>query len=85
MNYQSIDFLDVAFENVPIYLFIYWSFTPLLTLFQLYHGDSSLIHDPWVNTPVLGYKICLAQGHSTMTEVPRLGIEPGTPGFENVP
>ena len=26
--------------------------------------------------------MCLAQGHSTMTVVPRLGIEPGTPGFE---
>ena len=24
------------------------------TLFQLYHGDSSLIRDPWVNKPVLG-------------------------------
>ena len=30
------------------------SFTPFSTLFQLYHGDSSLIHDPWVNKPVLG-------------------------------
>ena len=27
----------------------YLGFTPLSTLFQLYHGDSSLIHDPWVN------------------------------------
>ena len=26
--------------------------------------------------------MCLAQGHSTMTVEPRLGIEPGTPGFE---
>ena len=26
--------------------------------------------------------MCLAQGHSTMTAVPRLGIEHGTPGFE---
>ena len=41
-----------------------------------------IIHDPWVNKPVLGYKMCLAQGHSTMTVVPQLGIEPGTPGFE---
>ena len=23
-----------------VYLFIYWDFTPLSTLFQLYHGDS---------------------------------------------
>ena len=52
------------------YLFIYWGFTPLSKLFQLYHGDSSLIHDPWVNKPVLGKKMCLAQGHSTMTVVP---------------
>ena len=35
------------------YLF-YWGFTPLSTLFQLYHGGSSLIHDPLVNKPVLG-------------------------------
>ena len=27
--------------------------------------------------------MCLAKGHSTMTVVPRLGIEPGTPGFES--
>ena len=27
--------------------------------------------------------MCLAQGHSTMTVVPRLGIEPGTPGFKS--
>ena len=26
--------------------------------------------------------MCLAQGHSTMIVVPRLGIEPETPGFE---
>ena len=28
--------------------------------------------------------MCLVQGHSTMTEVSRLGIEPGTLGFENM-
>ena len=26
----------------------------LTTLFQLYQGDSSLIHDPWVNKPLPG-------------------------------
>ena len=36
-------------------------FMPFSTLFQLYHHDSSLIHDPWVNRPAL------AQGDSTMT------------------
>ena len=41
------------FNNQVTELF-YWGFTPLLTLFQLYHGNSSLIHDPWVNKPVLG-------------------------------
>ena len=66
--------------NLFIYLF-YWGFTPLPTLFQLSHGDSSVIHHPWVNKPVLGWKMCPAKGHSTMTVVPRLGIEPGTPGF----
>ena len=50
---------------------------PLSKLFQLYHGDNSLIHDPWVNKPDLGQKICLAKGYSTMTTAPRLGIEPG--------
>ena len=38
---------------LTFYLF-YLSFTPFLTLFQLYHVDSSLIHDPWVNKLVLG-------------------------------
>ena len=44
-------------KNEPAHFFIflfYWRFTPLSTSFQLYHGDSSLIHDPWVNKPVLG-------------------------------
>ena len=39
----------LAVKEGSHYLFIYWGFTPLSTLFQLYHGDSSLIHDPWVN------------------------------------
>ena len=43
-----------ADSRAKIDLFIYWGFTPLSSLFQLYHGDSSLIHDPWVNKPVLG-------------------------------
>ena len=53
----------MSFENILNHLrlyptqddlFIYWGFTPLSTLFQFYHSDSSLIHDPWVNKPVLG-------------------------------
>ena len=28
--------------------------TPFSTLFQLYHGNSSLIYDRWVNKPVQG-------------------------------
>ena len=72
--------LATMFSN----LLFYWGFTPLSTLFHLYHGDSSLIHDPWVNKPVPGYKMCLAQGHSTMTVVPWLGIEPGTLGFKSL-
>ena len=47
------------------YLFIYWGFTPLSTLFQLYHIDSSLIHDPWVNKPVLGFEIPNANNSTT--------------------
>ena len=43
--------------NLSSKKFIYLSgFTPLSTLFQLYQGDSSLIHDPWVNKPVLSSK-----------------------------
>ena len=36
--------------------FVLSGFMPFSTLFQLYPGDSScsLIHDPWVNKPVLG-------------------------------
>ena len=45
---------SLTLADTYIYLFIYWGFTPLSTLFQLYHGDSSLIHDRWVNKPVLG-------------------------------
>ena len=33
-------------DVTKVNLFIYWGFTPLSTIFQLYHGDSSLIHDP---------------------------------------
>ena len=47
--------------------FLYWSFTLFSTLFQLYHGDSSPIHVPWVNKQILGLEMCLAQGLSTMT------------------
>ena len=36
-----------------IFILFYWGFTPFSTFFQLYHGNSSLIHDPWVNKPVL--------------------------------
>ena len=51
MGRNSCLFMVKLHEN----LFIsFWGFTPLSTLFQLYHGDSSLTHDPWVNNPVLG-------------------------------
>ena len=33
---------------------IFLCFTPFSTLFHLYHGDSSLMHDPLVIKPVLG-------------------------------
>ena len=44
---------------------IEWCFTPLLTVFQSYHGDSSHYSClSWVS-PVLGWALkCLAQGHS---------------------
>ena len=45
----------------------YFGFTPLLTLFQLYRGGCSIMYDPWVNKPVLGWDMCLAQWHSTMS------------------
>ena len=62
---------------------IYWDYTPFSTLFQLYHGDSPLIHDPWVQQKVQGWEMCPAQGHSTIFVGPRLGIEPGTPGSKS--
>ena len=47
--------IPLSFKKVlDLICLFYWGFTPLSTLFQLYHGDSSLIRDPWVNKPVLG-------------------------------
>ena len=59
-------------RNLVFCLFVLLGLTPISTLFQLYHGNSSIIHDPWVNKPVL----C-----SNMNVVTLLWIEPGTPGF----
>ena len=46
-------------------LLIDWCFTPLSTVFQSYHGNSShYSYLTWVS-PVLGWALkCLAQGHS---------------------
>ena len=56
--------------HILVYLFIryYKVFFTVFNLIQLYHGHSPLIHHGrCVNKPVLGYEICLTQGHSTMT------------------
>ena len=58
-KYSNVSGLYAELCRVPLsvirkVLFIYLSFMPFSTLFQLYHGDSSLIHDPCVNKPVLG-------------------------------
>ena len=42
------ELIQTAPSDGKVCLF-YWGFTPLSTLFQIYHGNSSLIHDPWVN------------------------------------
>ena len=60
-----------------------WCFTPLSTVFQLYHGDSSHYSClSWVS-PVLGWALkCLAQGysHEKNPEDP-VRREPRTPGL----
>ena len=44
-NNQSVETTDVAFVKEPMKemssLMVGWCFTPLLTVFQSYHGDSS--------------------------------------------
>ena len=58
---------------------IEWCFTPLSTVFQSYHGDSSQYScHSWVS-PVLGWALkCLAQGHShEKTQRIQCGSNPG--------
>ena len=58
---------------------IEWCFTPLSTVFQSYHGDSSHYSClSWVS-PVLGWALkCLAQGHSQeKTQRIQCGSNPG--------
>ena len=58
--------LWVSILSIPAFEWlIEWCFTPLLTVFQSYHGDSSHYScHSWVS-PVLGWALkCLAQGHS---------------------
>ena len=70
-------FLHYSILQIPIYLvwafwvqnwlidwLIEWCFTPLSTVFQSYHGDSShYSYLSWVS-PVLGWALkCLVQGH----------------------
>ena len=35
-------------------LLFYWGFTLFSIFIQSHHGDSSLVHDPWVKKSVLG-------------------------------
>ena len=59
-------FSNVLFTRIVIEVrLIKWCFTPLSTLFQSYHGDSSqYLCLSWVS-PVLGWALkCPATGHS---------------------
>ena len=51
-------------NNLEIDKSFYYDFTPFSILFKLNHGDSSHIHDPRVNKPVLGYELCLYKRHA---------------------
>ena len=42
---------ELLYRDIDLFC---WGFTSFSTLVQLYHGDSSLIHEPSVNRPVLG-------------------------------
>ena len=53
---------DYPTTDPNIYVQQKHGFKLLSALFQLYHGDSSLIRDPWENKPVLGYDMCLSKG-----------------------
>ena len=62
---------------------IEWCFTPLSTVFQLYHGDSSHYSCLSLVLPVLGWALmCLAQGHSHVKNPEdQVRLEPKTLGL----
>ena len=68
-----------------VWVLIEWCFTPLLTVFQSYNGDSSHYSClSWVS-PVLGWALkCLAQGHShEKTQRIQCGSNPGPLDYES--
>ena len=42
---QNISIITQFYPVLWVFVLFHWVFTSLSTLFQLYHGDSSLIHD----------------------------------------
>ena len=80
-QFASYDY-NTFYSSTEIYTMNVYCFMAHRQLRSFSAQLNLIINDPWVNKPVLGQKTCLAQGHSTMTVVPRQGIEPGTPGFE---
>ena len=75
---------------------IEWCLTPLATVFQSYHGDSSIIHVFWVSTvlgshysclswvlPVLGWgsKVSCPRTPPQKTSQDPVWLEPRTPGL----
>ena len=48
---RSITFKVLELKSISFFILL--GFYAVSTLIQLYHGDSSLIHDPWANKPVM--------------------------------
>ena len=66
-------------------LLIEWCFTPLSTVFQSYHGDSSHYSCLFWVSLVLGWALkCLAQGHShEKTQRIQCSSNPGPLDYES--
>ena len=77
------EFSRLQNNRTILFFFIEWCFTPLSTVFQSCHGDSSHYSClSWVS-PVLGWALkCLAKGNSCEKNPEgTVRLEPRTPGL----